>query len=397
MSTSKPNLPAAETATSAPALRIHWTSLDELGLSAEQVAELHAERGDKEFPEGASELADPFSRRSFLTLMSAGIALATMQGCRRPEEHIVPYTSMPENVIPGVPTHYATVGTFRGEAVGLLVESHEGRPTKIEGNADHPASLGAADMLAQASVLDLYDPDRSRQPAQRGVGRTWNEFDGAFAALMASHASNGGQGLRILAEPTLSPSFVRLRDAVSRRFPNARFHTYDAAHGSNGQEGARLAFGAPVNVEHAFDRARVIVSLDADFLQTEPGATHATRDFADGRRLNQSGDDMSRLYQIESSMTTTGANADHRLRMPSRDVEAYARALAARLVSEHHVDLGEITGVLTGSAAPQGVPAHWIDAVARDLFEHQGHCVIVAGRKQPPVVHALVYALNDAL
>ncbi len=397
MSTTKPTLPAEATTTVAPELRVHWTSLDELGLSVEQVAELQAERGDKEFPEGASEMIDPFSRRSFLTLMSAGIALATMQGCRRPVENIVPYTSMPENVIPGVPTHYATVATVRGEAVGLLVESHEGRPTKIEGNADHPASLGGADMLAQASVLDLYDPDRSRQPAQRGVSRTWNEFDSAFAAIMASHTGNGGQGLRVLAEPTLSPTFVRLRDAFMRRFPNARVHTYDAAHGSNAHEGARLAFGAPVNAEPAFDRARVIVSLDADFLQTEPGAIHAMRDFADGRRLNDSASQMSRLYQIESSMTTTGANADHRLRLPSRDVEAYARALAARLVSEHHIDLGQVSGVVSGTAAPQGVPARWIEAVARDLFEHQGHCVVVAGRKQPPVVHALTHALNDAL
>jgi molybdopterin-containing oxidoreductase family iron-sulfur binding subunit len=397
-----------ELAAPAPDAKVYWSSLDELGLSAEQVAELQKER-EREFPEGASELNDPFSRRTFLSIMSAGIALATMQGCRRPLEKIVPYTRMPENVIPGVPSHYATVANIRGEAVGLVVESHEGRPTKIEGNPDHPGSLGAVDLVGQASVLDLYDPDRSRQPAQKSgnasnndatwthTNKTWNEFDGAFLALVESHVANGGAGLRILAEPTISPTFVRLRDEVMRRFPQARFHTWESASNANVREGARLAYGVPVTTVYAFDRAKVIVSLDSDFLQTEPGAVRNMRGFSDGRRLHGTTDEMNRLYQIESPMTTTGANADHRLRLPSRDIAQYAKALAARLATEHHLALGDVGAAVNGANPPEGVPASWIDAVARDLFEARGQSIVVAGRKQPPMVHALAHALNEAL
>ena len=385
-----------EFAAPAPEAKVYWSSLDELGLSSEQVAELQKER-TQEFPEGASELKDEPSRRTFLSLMSAGIALATMQGCRRPLENIVPYTRMPENVIPGVPSHYATVANIRGEAVGLIIESHEGRPTKVEGNPDHPGSLGGADMQAQSSVLDLYDPDRSRQPALRGDNKTWNEFDAAFAALVATHVGNGGQGLRVLSQSTLSPTFVRLRDEVLRRFPQARFHTFDSASNSNAREGARLAYGVPVTTVYAFDRARVIVSLDSDFLQTEPGAIRNMRAFADGRRLRETTDQMNRLYQIESVMTTTGANADHRLRLGARDVAQYAKALAGRLATEHHLDLGEVGAAVNGAAAPEGVPAHWIEAVARDLFNARGQSLVVAGRKQPAAVHALAHALNEAL
>lgn len=383
---------------------VYWTSLEHLEALRSKCPEVQAQleaQVAEEFPPGASELIDPVSRRTFLQLMSAGIALATLQGCRRPVEKILPYTRAPENVVIGEPSHYATVMDRHGEALGLLVESHEGRPTKIEGNPDHPASLGKADLVAQASVLNLYDPDRSRRPAvrqgDRWVDKTYAEFDRFFAERMAAHQSDGGAGLHVLAEPTISPTFVRLRERVLQRFPRARFHTYSAVSLSNVREGARLAFGTPVNVVPFFDRARVILSLDADFLQTEPGMVRNTWQFAKGRRLESNRDEMNRLYVVESSLTTTGSNADHRLRLPARDVERYLLALAARLASSHGVDLADLAPALRNVSPPAGVPGHWIDAVAADLARARGASLLVAGAKQPPTVHALVHVLNAAL
>jgi molybdopterin-containing oxidoreductase family iron-sulfur binding subunit len=399
-----------EIAKPAPGTPLQWTSLEDLEAQLSKDPELQARVEAKlaqEFPDGASEFTDPVSRRSFLQLMSAGIALATLEGCRRPVDKILPYTRAPENVNVGAAQHYATVMDRHGDALGLLVESHEGRPTKIEGNPDHPVSRGRADLLAQASVLDLYDPDRSRQPAQiegargagepRWVNKTYAEFDHAFAALMESHQGNGGAGLRVLAQPTTSPTFVRLRERVLARFPQARFHTWSAVGASNAREGARLAFGQPVNTVHAFERARVILALDADFLQTEPGMVRNTRGFAESRRMRAATDEMNRLYVVEPTMTTTGTNADHRLRLPARDIERYLLALAARLSANHGVALPELNSVLGNAQPPAGVPAHWIDVVAADLARARGTSVIIVGSGQPATVHALAHVLNAAL
>ena len=379
-----------------PGMPVYWASLEERAATPEQEAKIAAERA-QEFPEGASELIDPVSRRSFMSLMSAGIALGALEACRRPVEHIVPYNQLPENVIPGVPAHYATVAEIRGEAIGLLVESHEGRPTKIEGNPEHPSSQGAVDLQGQASVLDLYDPDRARTPTEGAHARTWAEFDAAFSARMAMYAPTGGQGLHVLTSVTRSPTFLRMRDAVLARFPNARFHTHDTAIGGSSITAARVAFGTPLRPVYEFDRARVVVSLDCDFLQTEAGAVRNARAFADSRRVRSGRDSMSRLYQIESTHTTTGANADHRLRLPVRDIEASGRALALRLATAHQLDMGDVTAALQGVTPPAGVPAHWIQAVAADLVANRGQSLVVVGARQPAELHALAHMLNEAL
>ncbi|MDB4929044.1 MAG: Molybdopterin oxidoreductase, iron-sulfur binding subunit, partial [Myxococcaceae bacterium] len=220
------------------------------------------------------------------------------------------------------------------------------------------------------------------------------DAEAALRAVLEAQAANGGGGLRVLAQPSSSPTFVRLRQAVLRRFPNARFHSWSAASNSNVREGARLAFGQVVLPVLALETARVIVSLDSDFLQTETGSVRNTRGFAQGRRP---GPEMSRLYVVEPSYTTTGANADHRLRLPAREVELYLHALAGRLVSQHNLDLGEIGNAVRNAQAPQGVPAKWIEAVANDLAAHRGASVLVAGSRQPAAVHALTHAINQAL
>jgi Fe-S-cluster-containing dehydrogenase component/anaerobic selenocysteine-containing dehydrogenase len=337
-----------------------------------------------------------FDRRNFIKLGTVMTALLGLEGCiRRPIEKIVPYTRSPENVIPGISNHYATVYARRGEAVGLLVESHEGRPTKIEGNPEHPSSKGATDLITQASIMDLYDPDRSTSPKKGGANVSFEELDAFLADKLKAHDADKGAKLRVLAPPTNSPTFLRLRDLARTRFPEARFHTYAAVDENNAREGARLAYGQPVHAIYDYARARVILSLDSDFLQTEPGAIRATRGFADGRRLRSPSDAMSRLYVVESTYSTTGANADHRLRIASRDVERYTRLLAKALVAEG-VDLGPIAASL-GDHPADGIPAPWIHAVAKELAAHRGRAVVVPGSRQPPSVHALAHALNAAL
>lgn len=347
-------------------------------------------------------------RRGFMFFAGATAALAA-EGCaRRPVEKIMPYAKAPEHVMPGVANHYATVRQFRGEAIGIVVESHEGRPTKIEGNPEHPSSKGATDLWTQAAIYELYDPDRSatpmrggRVPATPGAAThqpaTWSELDSVLSDIARAAQADGGAKLRLLVEPTNSPTFLRLRDAVQAKLPQAKIHVWSSVNDANAREGARIAFGQAVNVIPDFSQAKVIVSLDSDFLGTEPGMIRATSQFAAGRKLaNGANDPMSRLYVVEPTFTNTGMNADHRLRLPAQDVERYLVALAKELSEKHAVDLGGAAGAL-GKADAAGIPAKWIAAVAKELAGARAKSILVAGVRQPARVHALVHALNAAL
>jgi hypothetical protein len=265
------------------------------------------------------ELLTPISlgRRGFLGLGASVAALASEACIRRPVEHIYPYTKAPEYTIPGVSEHYATILSRRGETVGVLVESHEGRPTKIEGNEEHPTSLGSADAILQAATMDLYDADRSTYVREKGKRSDWGAFDKAFAAILNTLKGDGGSKLRILVRPSTSPTMARLRTLVTEKFPHARVHTYAPVSEGNVREGGRIAFGQAVTPRYNYAFAKAIVSLDADFLQTEHGALHATKGFVRGRRMDRPSDPMSRLYVVEPTLTVTGANADDRLRMPA--------------------------------------------------------------------------------
>jgi Fe-S-cluster-containing dehydrogenase component/anaerobic selenocysteine-containing dehydrogenase len=354
-----------------------------------------------EFPKGhvttpPSDEALMLSRRGLLGAMAATAALVGAEGCRRPVEKIVPYTKMPEDVIPGIASHYATSIQRRGDAVGLVVESHEGRPTKIEGSESHPSSFGRADLVTQATILDLYDPERSTAPRKGGAPSTWAEFDTALSARLNRYDADQGARLRVLMQPTVSPTVLRMRAALGQRFPKARVHTWSAVSDSNPREGTRLAYGQPLNALYGFDKARVIVSLDSDFLQTESGNVRANFTFAGGRRLRSTRDPMSRLYVVEPARTTTGSNADHRLALPASDIERYVYALAAELVRKGVV-LGELPASLSNPANAQGIPPKWLSAVASDLAANRGRAVVVVGSRQPPVVHALAHLINEKL
>lgn len=359
----------------------YWRSLDELAQTPEFQEFLH-----REFPRQASEWLPSLSRRNFLQAMGAALALAGLTACAPPRETIVPYVQAPEETLPGQSLFFATALELGGYAHGLLAQSQLNRPTKLEGNPDHPASLGATDAIGQASILTLYDPDRLQRVMQDGVESDWDAFGAALQTALAAQTEREGAGLRILTTSTTSPTIQSQLSAILARFPNARWHQYEPVNRDQVYAGATLAFGEPVEPVYHFDQAAVIVSLDADFLFDLPGHVRYARDFADGRRATDEATDRApnRLYVLESTPTITGASADHRLPLRPREIEAFARALASALG-------------LTVVADEIDTPTTWVEAIAADLQAAAGAGLVLAGEGQPPVVHALAHAINNVL
>jgi molybdopterin-containing oxidoreductase family iron-sulfur binding subunit len=326
------------------------------------------------------------SRRQFLQLMGAAIALAGGACTTAPREKIVPYVRAPEALVPGKPLFYATAAILGGYGEGVLVESHLGRPTKVEGNPDHPASLGATGVFAQASPLTLYDPNRSRTVTFQGRVRPWDALLVELRRALAQQEGSRGGGLRILTETVTSPTLVGQLQALLARYPEAAWHQYDPLGRENARAGAVLAFGQPVESRYRFDQADVILGLDADALDWAPGHVRYRRDV--GLRRRPEGSSLSRIYAVESAPTILGAGADHRLPLRPGDVEPFARALASTLGVDVGTDRGNV---------PSGVPAGWLEALAADLRGQAGRSLVVVGEAQPPVVHAIVHAINDTL
>jgi MoCo/4Fe-4S cofactor protein with predicted Tat translocation signal len=367
--------------------REYWRSLEELADS-----DGFQELLEREFPRQAAEWKDDAAgRRQFLKVMGASLALAGLSACtRQPTETIMPYVRQPEEVIPGKPLFFATAVPMTAVALGVLVESHLGRPTKIEGNPGHPASLGATDAIAQASILDLYDPDRSQTLTYLGDIRPWSSFLGAAREALASQTANGGAGLRFLTGATTSPTLADQFRGVLQTFPKAKWHRYEPAGRHALHSGARQAFGEPLNTYYQLDKADVILSLDADFLCTGTASVRYAADFAARRRVRGDRTAMNRLYVVESTATPTGAKADHRLPLRAADVEAFAAAVAAG-VGAHGVDTS------AGNQMSGGPHAKWIAAVVKDLQQHRGASVVIPGECQSPAVHVLAHAINIAL
>ncbi len=355
----------------------YWRSLEELAGSEEFQEMMH-----REFPKGASEWLDTFSRRGFLKTMGASLALAGLTGCTRmPDTEIVPYVKQPENLIPGRPKFYATAFTLGGYASPVLVESHMFRPTKIEGNPEHPASMGGTDVYSQASILDLYDPDRAKNITYMGDVRSWNALLAALHGPMGAAKAMAGGDVRILTQTVTSPTLAgQIKDYIQAN-PMAKWHVYEPINRDNVMEGAKLAFGEPMETRYDLSKADVIVSLDADFLYAGfPGSTRYTRDFAARRNPDAN---MNRLYVIESTPSSTGMKADHRIPMRAAEIEAAARALAGN---------GTAEGSATSGAAQASIAA-----IAKDLQEHKGSSVVIAGDHQSAAVHALAHSLNESL
>src|SRR5579872_3721986 len=352
----------------------YWRSLEELAGSPAFQEALH-----REFPKGASEWVDSVSRRGFLKVMGASMALAGMTGCvRLPLEPIVPYVRQPEDIIPGRPQFYATAMTLGGYANPILVESHMGRPTKIEGNDKHPASLGGTDIFAQASILGMYDPDRSQSVISMGDQRSWQSFITAIRGPLNAQKALQGAGIRILTPTISSPTLADQLRNFLKIYPQAKWHVYEPINRDNVLEGAKLAFGQPVETRYDFEKADVILSLDADFLYAGfPGFARYARDFA--KRRDPDSGNMSRLYVVENGISSTGAKAYHRLPLRASEIDVFARrALSSLAQSSESLD-------------------KFAAAVVSDLKKHGGSSVVIAGDHLPPTVHLAVHAINDKL
>jgi molybdopterin-containing oxidoreductase family iron-sulfur binding subunit len=376
----------------------YWRSLEELAQTPE-----FQELVERKYPSQVDMLIDPLSRRRFLTLMAASLGLAGLNGCSpapSPQERIVPYVRPPEQLVLGRPLYFATTMPLGCDALGLLVESHEGRPTKVEGNPDHPSSprppgspervkFGASDVFAQASILTLYDPERSPAVAHIGEDST---FDAFLAAFVQMQRGRRDLKLRILTETITSPCLAWQLQLLLRAFPAAKWHVFDPIGREQVRAGAQLAFGQVVEPQYHLQRAEVIVSLDADFLDSGPGRVRHLHDFALRRRKRPGQDDpINRLYVVESIPSGTGTIADHRQPVRAAHIETVARALAARVNPQR---FGELSG--SGSLP---VPAAWLEAAARDLRlqQHRVKSLVIAGDRQPAAVHALAHALNEFL
>jgi molybdopterin-containing oxidoreductase family iron-sulfur binding subunit len=349
---------------------------------------------DREFAEALPADADPITRRRFAQLMGAAFGLAGLAGCSQPpREKILPYVRQPEGMVQGKPLFFATTMTLGGFGVGLLAKSLMGRPLKLDGNPDHPASRGATDAVAQAGILGLYDPDRSRLTTFRGRATTWENTLVALRAVLKPLGKKKGEGLRILTGTVTSPTLAKQFEAVRKRFPESRWHQYDPVNRDAILEGTKLAFGEYANPVYHLDQTDVILSLDADFLGHGPAKLAMARAFADRRRPSALKDKErpTRLYVTESTLSITGANADHRLPISASRVEALARALARKL--------GKGFEKIDASSKLSATEERWVSAVAKDLTAEgrKRRTVIIPGDFASPAVHALAHAMNLTL
>jgi molybdopterin-containing oxidoreductase family iron-sulfur binding subunit len=358
----------------------YWRSLNELSGTPEFKQWVEREFGS----EGAGEL-DSNSRRNVLKLMAASFGLAGLTACRRPIEKILPAAKGIENYIPGKAYHYTTVNQLGRGTFGYLVEVHDGRPTKIEGNPDHPGTMGAATAFDQASLLSLYDPDRSKGVLADGKASDFAKFEEAWK----QQSFGDGAGLRIVSQAIASPSVEALRTSILQRLPKAKWVEWEPVNHDTSRGGAQIAFGEALYPLPAFDKAKVVVALDYDFLGIDAHSAGVVKRFSKNRHISAEQEEMNRLYAVESQFSITGASADHRLRLRSADVLGFANDLA--------VELNALPGglrVLNNATDRRG---KFIQALAKDLKAAGAEALVVAGPRQPAAVHALAYAINSAL
>lgn len=362
----------------------YWRSLEELAGTPEFDEFLH-----REFPREAAVWDESLDRRGFLKLMGASLALGGLSSCsRQPEERILPYVKPPEGQTPGVARFYATAFPHQGYGMGVLVRSNDGRPTHVEGNNLHPASLGAANAYMQSSILSLYDPDRSQVVTFRGAISTWSDFVRALERELHVLRANNGSGLRILTGYTTSPTLLDQFERLQAVFPAAKLCQYSPISDDNSRAGAIMAFGELVQATYRFDRADVVLTLDADVLASGPMHIRYMREFAARRRVSADQHSMSRLYSVECTPSITGSSADHRLPSRSSQIGRMTTALAREL---------QVPAAANGSPGLAPHEEKWISAVANDLRRHRGSSLVIVGESQPPFVHALAHAINEKL
>lgn len=361
----------------------YWKSLSELANNKE-----YQKFAEREFPENATELSDGVSRRGFLRVMGASVALAGLASCRRPVQKILPYSKQPEDVVEGIPLYYATAMPVQGNLVGLIAENHEGRPTKLEGNSLHPASKGGTSIYNQAAILGLYDPDRSRSPLNNRQTATLQDFE----KFSSSHFGNTSQRIAFISEANSSPTYNNLKEQALSKFNNATWVTYEPFGEDNVLEGNRIAFGSRLRSHYNFENADIIVSLNDDLMSsTHPNSVEYAKQISGRRKVTNANSELSRIYAVEDSFSLTGSYADHRLRVKASEIEAFTYALAAALSTR-------INGLEAFSGYSNKFSDHqWITVLADELTAHAGNAAISAGSQHKPEVHATVAAINLAL
>ncbi len=362
----------------------YWQTVDELADTPEFQDALR-----REFPQHASEWVDSVSRRGFMKLMGASIALAGLTGCtKQPDEPIYPYVQQPENLVLGKPVYFATAHPFPMGSVPLLMKTEAYRPIKVEGNPEHPMNHGTTDAYTQGTLLGMYDPDRSQRVLYRGETRNYVNFVSDFTAMLESKKASGGQGLYFLSATVTSPTLAAQWKAASAKYPNAKWIQYEPVNRDSARRASKQAFGDYVDAQYKLDQADVVVALDADFLSGlwHPGFLKLAGDYARRRSLNP-GVEMNRLYSVESTPSTTGFKAEHRLRMRASQMEAFSAALAAA------VGAGSASSGATWTDEETG----YLNALAKDLKANAGKCVVIPGEQAATGVHLAAIAINQAL
>lgn len=362
--------------------KTYWKSLNELANNEE-----YQKFAEREFPENATELKDGISRRNFLQVMGASVALAGLASCRKPVEKILPHSRQPEYMVTGQASYYATSMPFRGYTTGVLVHSYEGRPIKIEGNDLHPASGGKTNIHAQAEVLNLYDQDRSRHVRNNNEQSSWEDF----VAFCNEHFSNTDRRIAFISEANHGPTFTRLKEEARNRFPNADWVTFEPFGEENVLNGHQKAFGEKLRRSNRFDRANVVISLEDDFMNAADNNVQNIRRFNEARKIESTDDELNRLYVVESNYSLTGSNADHRYRLKTSKLEAFTYSLASRL-SQEVEGLEAFAGY-----NDESIDRDWIEELASELLANRGQAVLTAGAEHSADVHAAVAAINAAL
>jgi MoCo/4Fe-4S cofactor protein with predicted Tat translocation signal len=363
--------------------KTYWKSLNELAQNKE-----YEKFVEREFPENATELKDGVSRKGFLRIMGASIALAGFAACRRPVQKILPYSKQPEDIVPGIPLFYASAMPFQGSLTGLVVENHAGRPTKVEGNDLHPASGGNTNAFHQASILEMYDPDRSRTPMRNGAKSSTDDF----YSFVSEYFADTNKRVAFISEANSSPTFNGLKEEALNKFDNAEWVTYEPFGEDNAIEGNNIAFGQRVRTHYNFTNADIIVSLDDDFLApTHPNNVEYAKQVTSRRKVTSQQDSMSRIYSVENGFTVTGSYADHRLRIKASEMADFANALANALS-------GKVSGLSNFSSVNNKFTgSEFVTVLADDLANNAGRSAVSLGFDFAPEVHAVVAAINSAL
>jgi MoCo/4Fe-4S cofactor protein with predicted Tat translocation signal len=376
--------------------RRYWRSTDELSDTPEFRGWLQ-----REFPSSAAQLnGDEWTRRSFLKLMGASVALAGfgVTSCRRPELHLVPFTKTVEWTIPGKFLYYASAMPRRNGAIPLLITTVDGRPIKCDGNPLHPASNGGSDIFVQAAINELYNPMRAKRIAEHGKTTDFATFEKYLADLRGKMSADGGAGLAFLVEETHSPTRERLRGELEKMFPQMRWCVYDPLLSEAQNFSTQLSFGENSRLIPRLDRADVILALDSDFLDCGEGDLAATRAFSSRRRVTSAKDSPNRLYVVENRYTLTGAMADHRLRLPASQIPLFAHALAGKIAAAtSDAGLASVLAALQVPASTAQFDEKWLSEAANDLVSKAGASLVLIGPNEPLAVQLLAHGINSAL